>query len=195
MKTFFKFNFVNFNTLKSLRSIPFGTLTRLSHMFFPFLYTCCPTVAKTPWHQCSFWHSCWCHCIKLDLQKEYVGSFDQDVVTWHSKCEADDENVVELSHHCLVQLHHILLNLLLVTSAYRMVLGNIRYKKQILNCTISRNFGYHSENLSLKEQIYHPDSSFAWTPDTTTLMKCDIRGYHLCRMWKMWRTDQQKMQF
>ena len=49
-----------------------------------------------------------------------------DGVTWHSKCEADNKNVVELGHHHLVQLHHVLHVPLLVTSTYCMVLGKGR---------------------------------------------------------------------
>ena len=40
----------------SLRSIPSGTLTRLSHMFLPSLYTCSPTVPNTPFQRHDW---CW----------------------------------------------------------------------------------------------------------------------------------------
>ena len=54
----------------------------------------------------------------------------EDGVTWHSKCEANNEKVVELGHHDLVQVHHFLHLPLLVTSTHRMVLGaKINVKK------------------------------------------------------------------
>ena len=44
-------------------------------------------------------------------------------VTWHSKCEANNENVVELGHHDFVEAHHVVHLPLLVSSTYLMVLG------------------------------------------------------------------------
>ena len=71
--------------------------------------------------------------------------------------------------------------------------GDMRYKKQVLNCTISRNFGYHSRNLSLKEQIYHPDKGILF------LISRGSRNKNITEMWheawdchfyrKMWQTD------